>query len=145
MFITFATFDESRNTTPNILNFGNHLYSPEITIQVPITRDNAISNELAVQPRFLHVVHLPIMTVLQVNGISDSLNKVPIEITNLNTESVVAVTYSKTKDIAYDATKIYYRQVGGSFIALSAGEARAKFQAANGSAPADVFEIEPAK
>ena len=145
MFITFATFDESRNTTPNILNFGNHLYSPEITIQVPITRDNAISNELAVQPRFLHVVHLPIMTVLQVNGISDSLNKVPIEITNLNTESVVSVTYSKTKDIAYDATKIYYRQVGGSFIALSAGEARAKFQAANGSAPADVFEIEPAK
>ena len=143
LFITFATFDEQRNTAPNILNFGNHIYSPEITIQVPITRNGQISNELAVQPRFLHLVHCPIMTVLQVSGIPNCLDKVPLEVVNYNTEAVVSVKYKKTTDTSYNGSKLYFRQVGSSYIALSAGEAKAKFQVNPGSAPVGVFEIDP--
>ena len=143
LFITFATFDEQRNTAPNILNFGNHIYSPEITIQVPITRNGQISNELAVQPRFLHLVHCPIMTVLQVSGIPNCLDKVPLEVVNYNTEAVVSVKYKKTTDTSYNGSKLYFRQVGSSYVALSTGEAKAKFQVNPGSAPVGVFEIDP--
>lgn len=139
IFITFGLFDEARNTEPNILNFGNFLYSPEVTIQVPITRNGQISHELAVQPRFLHICHLPILTVLEVFGIRDSLNKVPIEIVNRNTEYGTNITYRATTDITYRNTKVYYKKVGNSYVALSETEAKNAFNAANGTAPTDIY------
>ena len=141
IFITFGVFDEHRNTSPNVLNFGNFLYSPEVTIQVPITRNGAVVNELAVQPRFDHVCHLPIMTVLQISGITESLNKVPMQVFNSNTQAVVHITYTKTNDTSFNASKVYYEKVGSSYLALSAAAARAKFQAAGaGNKPNDVYE-----
>lgn len=78
IFISFGVFDESRNTSPNPLNFGNMLWSPELTVVLPIARDGQISKELAVSPRFRHIVNLPVMTVLQISNIPDVLNKVPL-------------------------------------------------------------------
>lgn len=78
IFLTFGVFDESRNTTPNPLNFGNMAWTPELTVTLPISRNGQISKETAVQPRFLHVVHLPILGVLEISGIPAVVNKVPV-------------------------------------------------------------------
>lgn len=83
IFVTFGVFDESRNSSVSPLNFGNMAYSPEVTIVLPISRNGQVSRELAVQPRFLHINNLPIMTVLSVNGITDVLNKVPVNFKNV--------------------------------------------------------------
>lgn len=79
IFITFGVFDETRNTQPNPLNFGNMLWSPEVTVVLPIARNGQISKELAVAPRFRHIVNTPILTVLTVNNVPDVVGKVSID------------------------------------------------------------------
>lgn len=78
VFISFGVFDSSRNTAVNPLNFGNMLYSPELTVQMPVSRDGQVSQELIVVPRFAHIVNLPALTVLDVAGLSEVVNKVPV-------------------------------------------------------------------
>lgn len=78
IFVTFGVFDETRNTQPNPLNFGNMAWSPELTVVLPIARNGQISKELAVSPRFRHITHLPVLTVLQVSNVPDVINKVPL-------------------------------------------------------------------
>ncbi len=79
IFVTFGVFDESRNTAPHPLNFGNLAWSPELVLTVQITRNGAISKETVVQPRFRFVTNLPVMSVLQVQNVPAVLNKQPIE------------------------------------------------------------------
>jgi len=76
--ITFGTFDESRNVAPNPLNFGNMVWSPEIVLTANISRGGSISKETVVQPRYLFVTHLPVLTVLVINNVPDVINKVPV-------------------------------------------------------------------
>ena len=83
VFITFGVFDGSRNTTVNPLNFGNMLWSPELTVVMPISRDGQISKELIVTPRYLHMVNLPILTVLDVTGLPEVTGKVHVEFKNV--------------------------------------------------------------
>lgn len=78
IFITFGVFDETRNNQINPLNFGNMLWSPEVTVVLPISRNGQISKELAVSPRFRHIVNMPILTVLEIENIPDTVNKMPI-------------------------------------------------------------------
>jgi hypothetical protein len=78
IFLTFGVFDENRNVAPNPLNFGNMAWSPEVTVVLPIARNGQISRELAVTPRFLHTVNLPILGVIEVDNVPDVLNKVEI-------------------------------------------------------------------
>lgn len=78
IFLTFGVFDESRNSAPNPLNFGNMGWSPEMTVVLPISRNGQISKELAVAPRFRHIVNLPILAVLEVSNVPDVVNKVPL-------------------------------------------------------------------
>jgi hypothetical protein len=78
IFISFGVFDENRNTQPNPLNFGNMAWAPEVTVSLPISRTGQISKETAVQPRFLHVVNCPVMTVLEVINVPDVTNKVAL-------------------------------------------------------------------
>jgi hypothetical protein len=82
LFITFGVFDESRNNAVNPLNFGNMAWSPELTVVLPISRNNTISRELTVQPRFIHINHLPVLTRLDISGIPDVLNKIPLNVHN---------------------------------------------------------------
>ena len=78
IFITFGTFDETRNTTPNPLNFGNMVWAPELVLTANISRTGTISKETVVQPRFLFVNHLPILVELDVSNIQNVISKVTI-------------------------------------------------------------------
>ncbi|EKD89673.1 MAG: Major capsid protein [uncultured bacterium] len=79
IFVTFGVFDSSRNTSVNPLNFGNMLWSPELTVVLPVSRDGQTSKELIVAPRFAHIVNLPMMTVLTVSGLPSVVGKVAID------------------------------------------------------------------
>lgn len=81
IFITFGIFDESRNTTPNPLNFGNMVWAPELVLTANISRGGTISKETVVQPRYVFVTHMPIMTELTILNIPDVLDKVAIATT----------------------------------------------------------------
>ena len=55
------------------------LYSPEVVVNLPISRDGQTSKELMVTPRFTHEVNLPVATLLNVSGLPKVLNKVAID------------------------------------------------------------------
>lgn len=83
VFMTFGVFDESRNTSPNPLNFGNMIWGPELVLTANISRGNTTSKETVVQPRYSFVTNTPLMTVLEISGIPDSLNKVTMKYHNV--------------------------------------------------------------
>lgn len=78
IFVTFGVFDTTRNTSINPLNFGSLLFSPELTLQLPVSRDSQVSNELIVTPRFIHTWNLPVMTALTVTGLPEVTSKVTV-------------------------------------------------------------------
>ena len=78
IFVTFGVFDQSRNTTINPLNSGNMLYTPELVLNLPISRDGQHSNELTVTPRFAHIVNLPVLGVINVSGLPAVTGKVTV-------------------------------------------------------------------
>lgn len=78
IFMTFGVFDESRNTTPNPLNFGNMIWGPELVLTANISRGNTTSKETVVQPRYAFVTHMPVMTEIDVTGVKESLGKVAV-------------------------------------------------------------------
>jgi hypothetical protein len=80
IFLTFGVFDESRNTAPNPLNFGNMAWSPEVTVVLPISRGGQVSKETAVQPRFLHIVNLPFLAVFNVSNLDQVTDKVTLNV-----------------------------------------------------------------
>jgi hypothetical protein len=67
--VAFGSFDESRNTAPNPLGFGNMLWSPELVLTANISRAGTISKETVVQPKFRFVTHCPIMGLINVLNI----------------------------------------------------------------------------
>lgn len=83
VFITFGCFDEDRNVAPNPLNFGNMAWGPELVLTANISRGNTISKETVVQPKYLFVTHLPVMTMLTVDNIPDVVNKVTLNFHSL--------------------------------------------------------------
>ncbi|MCK5924188.1 MAG: hypothetical protein KAG66_24850, partial [Methylococcales bacterium] len=78
IFLSFGVFDSARNTGINPLNFGNMLWSPELTVVMPVSRDGQVSKELIVAPRFLHTVNLPMLTMLEVSGLPEVTGKVTV-------------------------------------------------------------------
>lgn len=78
IFLTFGVFDAQRNTNVNPLNFGNMLYSPEMTTVMPVSRDGQVSKELIVTPRFVHNVNLPVMTLLTVSNLPEVTGKIAL-------------------------------------------------------------------
>lgn len=77
IFITFGVFDANRNSAPNPLNFGNNVWAPTISYEVTKTTNNAVSRELHNNPRFLHIIHLPILTVINVTDVAEVFKKIP--------------------------------------------------------------------
>jgi len=84
IFVSFGVFDASRNTSINPLNFGNMLYSPELTTVMPVSRDGQVSKELIVTPRFIHNVNLPVLTVLNISGLPQVTGKVKVNMKEVN-------------------------------------------------------------
>lgn len=68
MFITFGD-PNVQEGVPSPLHFGNMAWKPELTLVLPLHRNGANSKELTVQPSFLHVVNLPVLTEVAVSGI----------------------------------------------------------------------------
>ena len=77
--ITFGCFDEGRNTDANPLSFGNMIWSPELVLTANISRTGTISKETVVQPKFLFVTHLPVLTMLEITNIPNLWNKLSID------------------------------------------------------------------
>ncbi len=59
------------------LNFGNHLWVPELVTNTNLTRNDATTNELTVQPRNYHMVNVPITGIINVVGIKEYINARP--------------------------------------------------------------------
>lgn len=78
IFITFGDFAGNVNDGPNPLHFGCMAWKPELTVTLPISRNNQVSKELTVQPAFLHIVNLPILAQLTVLNVQAILGKVPV-------------------------------------------------------------------
>lgn len=61
-------------------HFGSFLWSPDLAMVVQVSREGRTSKELTVQPRFRHIVNLPVMAVLTVTGIERVVGKrVPLD------------------------------------------------------------------
>ena len=54
----------------NALHFGAMLWSPELALVLPISRRGQTSKELTVQPRFRHIVNVPVLGVVSVTNLS---------------------------------------------------------------------------
>ena len=78
MFITFGVFDANRNSAPNPLNFGNNVWAPTISYEVTKTTNNAVNRELHNNPRFAHIIHLPILSVFNVTDVAEVFKKIPV-------------------------------------------------------------------
>ena len=69
----------------HVLNFGNFLWVPELVTDTNLTRNDAVANEITVQPRCYHVVNCPITGVIDVIGLSDYVQGKPsIAVTGLS-------------------------------------------------------------
>lgn len=79
--MTFGVMGEGQDGVPNPLHFGNMAWKPELTLVLPLHRNGQTSKELTVQPSFVHVTHLPILAIIEVEGIEDVIaSKVTIKI-----------------------------------------------------------------
>ena len=76
IIMSFGLMESETNNQVNPLHFGNFLWSPEVTVVMPISRQNQVSRELVVTPRFLHLVNLPIMVSLTVENLPTVTDKV---------------------------------------------------------------------
>lgn len=83
VFLTFGVFDENRNQAPNLLNWGNLVYAPEVVLSASVPRGESLSRETIVQPRYLFVNHLPVATLLEFVNIPEVLSKVALNIHNV--------------------------------------------------------------
>jgi hypothetical protein len=77
--ISFGVFDNTRNTSVNPLQFGHMLYSPEVVVNLPISRDGQTSKELTVTPRVYHYNSLPVVTLLNVSDLPKVLDRYTLE------------------------------------------------------------------
>lgn len=74
IFIAFGVKDATSGQ-PHPLQFGNMAYKPEVTVVLPITRNNATTKELTVQPAFRHIVNTPVLMEIDVVGIPEAVNE----------------------------------------------------------------------
>jgi hypothetical protein len=69
IFMTFVVLNENRNEVPNILNWGNLVWSAETVISANIPRGESMTRETIVQPRYRFVEHLPVAALVEVKNI----------------------------------------------------------------------------
>lgn len=74
IIVTFGVFGEGKENAPNPLHFGTMAWKPELTLILPTVRNGSNAREISVAPSFRHVVHLPAMCSIDVEGISEVVN-----------------------------------------------------------------------
>jgi hypothetical protein len=76
----FLTFGSKTSGELNVLGFGNLVWIPELVSEVPVNRTGATVMETMVQPRFRHIVHLPILARINVANLDKVLQtRTPID------------------------------------------------------------------
>lgn len=75
IFVTFGDFSTAEAGVPNILHFGTMQWRPELTVILPTHREGQNSKEISVSPSFRHHVNLPILALINVKGIKDTVSK----------------------------------------------------------------------
>lgn len=73
---------------PDALSLGSHLYVPELSSVVPVTRNNNVTRETMVQMRNLHITNLPIIAIIEVNNL-DKVAQRRVEL-DVNSKAVKA-------------------------------------------------------
>lgn len=77
IFYTFVTDGEGIDP----LNFGSHIWIPELISAVNVSRSNSHYDEAMVQNRSRHIVHLPVLGVINVTGLDEVLkNQTPFPV-----------------------------------------------------------------
>lgn len=70
----FVSFTRNRNLDQlDPLRFGSFLWIPELVSRMPVSRNGATNLEAMVQPRTLHVSHLPILGIITVTNMPTAL------------------------------------------------------------------------
>lgn len=67
------TFIRPNVSGPDPLSFGNHAWIPELTSAIMVNRNGATIKEAMVQPRTLHINHLPILAVIDVKNLTAAM------------------------------------------------------------------------
>lgn len=70
------------------LNFGNHLWVPELITNTNLSRSDATTNELTVQPRNYHIVNCPITGIINCTGLDHYVTSKPELSINAKTTDV---------------------------------------------------------
>ena len=76
IFIAFGIYDENRNVSANPFNFGNLAWAPTITTDIVRSDANGVVRELHNIPRYAHIINVPVLSVINVSGITTTLGKV---------------------------------------------------------------------
>lgn len=74
LIILFTTANPQLNGGPNPMCFGFMAWKTELAMNLQISRNNTVNKELTVQPSFLHVMNLPIMSVIDIINIPGVVN-----------------------------------------------------------------------
>lgn len=67
----YMTFVRPNTDEPDALSFGSHIYVPELSSVVPVTRNNTSQRETMVQMRNLQITNLPILAVIELENLTD--------------------------------------------------------------------------
>lgn len=90
------SFVRGKSDGPDPLTFGTHAWIPELTSTVQVTRNGAVTKETMVQPRTLHVNNLPVMAIIDVEGLSEVLGdrvSTPATDTDIDNPYMDGLTY----------------------------------------------------
>lgn len=68
----FLSFGRKATGKHDPLTFGNMLYIPELSVSAQVNRNGATISERQVQPRFRHVVNLPILVKINVTRLAEA-------------------------------------------------------------------------
>lgn len=70
----YMTFTRKDVSGPDPLSFGSFIWIPELATTIDMSRNGQLSREIGVQPRTLHFVTMPVMTVINVSGLKEATN-----------------------------------------------------------------------
>lgn len=83
IFMTFVCLDGNRNEAPNILNWGNLVWAPEVVVSANVPRGESMSRETIVQPRYRFVEHLPVAAMVEVKNIDKVFDETFLKVKQL--------------------------------------------------------------
>lgn len=79
---SFGVYDDQRNSVPNALNFGNCAYAPTIVYDLVRDINGQTSREKHNNPRYLHITHLPVVGIFDVNNIEQVFGQIALPVVN---------------------------------------------------------------